>query len=232
MNSQLTSAQLGQLRRDAKRLSRAESIPLSAAQDRLAKAAGARNWSLLAKGTPRKLASGRTRVVPRHYLHGDEQEGTSGQYFCAECDLFAPAVHFDEPHRVLHGQRALDAIERLVNRSGRSGGDGRPQGGSNLHAAAIAEEKRARAAREASRSHFHRWLERQVKRDDPIGDLATDVMRDGRFPVEASTFLQVRRYFAHRYVGQHVIDALKDAWREFAASASGADAPISQKQAS
>ena len=71
--------------------------------------------------------------------------------------------------------------------------------------------------KEASRSPFHRWLETQAKRDDPTGDLATDVLRDKTFPVDAATYLQVRRYFNRRRVGQHVIDAIRDAWREFAA---------------
>lgn len=221
MNSQLTSAEIKQLRRDAKRLSRAESIALSAAQDRLAKAVGARNWSLLAKGIPRNPAPVPTRTVQMHYLHGDEQEGSPGQYFCAECDLFAPAAHFEEPHRIPHGQRALDAIERSLARGRRHGGDGPLGSGSNLHAAAITEEKRARAAKEASRSPFHRWLEAQVKRDDTTGDLATDILRDKRFPLEAGTYLQVRRHFARCYVGQHVIDALRDAWREFVAANPG-----------
>ena len=44
-----TAAQLEQFRRDAKRLGRQLSIPLSQAQDRIAVEHGFKNWSLVAK---------------------------------------------------------------------------------------------------------------------------------------------------------------------------------------
>jgi hypothetical protein len=45
----VTETQLKQLRRDAKRLARSESIPLHEAQDRLAAQRGFGNWSQMIK---------------------------------------------------------------------------------------------------------------------------------------------------------------------------------------
>ena len=33
---------------------------------------------------------------------------------------------------------------------------------------------------------FYAWLKAQAKRDDPVGDLAGDVLRDSNFPRQAS----------------------------------------------
>jgi hypothetical protein len=216
LTSHLSEAQIEQLRRDARRLSRAECIPLSAVQDRLAQAAGARNWSLLVKGTTAKAREPvRASRYDRYYLHGDQDELDPARYYCAECDVFFEAAHFEEPHRVDHGARALDAVERH-GRPGRVVPERfRPTDAPNLFAQAMAAERAKRQAREAANSGFHRWLETQKARDDVVGDLATDILGDKSFPAAASTYLQVRRYFARRYVGQHVIDALRDAWRQY-----------------
>lgn len=55
-----------------------------------------------------------------------------------------------------------------------------------------------------------------MKRDrkDPDGDLARDAFRDKRFPVGAVSRREVESYVARR--GDHVVRAVREAWREFA----------------
>lgn len=47
--------------------------------------------------------------------------------------------------------------------------------------------RRAHDARDASRSPFHCWIEQQKDRNDPVGDLAGDVMSDKELPIRANT---------------------------------------------
>lgn len=69
------------------------------------------------------------------------------------------------------------------------------------------------AVREASRSPFHIWLERQRDRNDVVGDLASDVLSDKHFPLGVTSRREVEDYLS-KY-GSHVISAVQQAWREF-----------------
>ena len=73
----------------------------------------------------------------------------------------------------------------------------------------------AAAAREGSRSTFHRWLGQQKGRNDPIGALAGDVLSDKEFPVTAKTLAQVRRYMQSKWAAEEALKALTGAWAEF-----------------
>lgn len=208
-----SAALVEQARRNAKRLAKQASIPLHQAQDQLAQAKGFGNWSQFAKGSGRAPnAAPRSRPQPdRYYLHGDQEEGNPASYYCAECDLFADADHFGEPHRQPHGERALEAIERLE----RSPHYFSPRDPPNLLEEAMEEVKQARAAREAARSPFHRWIEQQRDRPDPVGDLAGDILSDKRFPSGNASFRAAVRYLTGRRASRHAIEALRQAWREF-----------------
>jgi hypothetical protein len=226
MHSSLSPAQIEQLRRDAKRLARQEQIPLHQSQDRLAQSLGFRNWSLLAKSGGQTQTRIRTSspTTRRYYLHGDQYEIDPARYYCAECDVFFDPPHFEEKHRVDHGVRALQAIERFEKSPDDFASSvHRPTNALNLLSAAIAAAKAARDAKEAARSPFHRWLGEQKHREDPVGDLAYDIVGDKHFPTGASSLAEVRRHLVNHLASAPALTALRAAWREF--EASGQSAP-------
>ena len=71
----------------------------------------------------------------------------------------------------------------------------------------------ARKAYEASRSDFHKWIETQRNRDDAVGDLASDVMRDSTFPVGVETKREVLHHLRRQSIW--VIEAVHAAWKAF-----------------
>lgn len=226
MQASPSPALIEQSRRNAKRLAKQADIPLNQAQDKIAQSHGFGNWSQFAK------ADGKTKPIPvavaaptprgpRRYLHGDQDERNPAVYYCAECDLFGEPDHFDRPHRVPHGERALSAIERFQRSPSDYTSIGhRPENPPNILQPDIEAEKLARAAREAARSPFHRWLEQQRDRDDPVGDLAYDVMRDKSFPSEVRTLKAAKQYLGSGWGRRDAVKALSAAWQEFNALAS------------
>lgn len=216
-----SAALVEQARRNARRLAKQAGIPLHQAQDQIARSKGFGNWSQFAKGSGHAASPApRVRLKPdRYYLHGDQEEGNPASYYCAECDLFADADHFNQTHRQPHGERALNAIERFEHSSPEfAAGERRPPSPPNLLQAAIEEAKQARTEREAARSPFHRWIELQRDRADPVGDLAGDILRDRRFPTGVTSFRAAVRYLTERLASRHAIEALRQAWREFDAT--------------
>ncbi len=208
MPSSLPAVQIEQLRRNAKRLARQENIPLHESQDRLAQSEGYKNWSLLAKGADQAPARARPPApsTRRYYLHGDQYEPDPARYYCAECDVFFGPEHFDEAHRVDHGERALKATERFE----KSPDDfasrvHRPKDAPTILAAAIAAAKAAREAREAARSPFHRWLDKQKDREDPVGDLANDILHGKHFPTGTASLPAVRRYLTDHLASREAL---------------------------
>lgn len=230
MTTPLSEAQLERLRRDAKRIARDKSIPLSEAQQQLAVQRGFKNWSLMASATntvgaaatlPPRTA---TPVAPverpfwlsRLYLHGDASEDHAGRYYCVRCDIMHPIEHFQLGG--VHGDESVNFerflyshgrwLERREERSDRE----RPDDAPNLFAA---DAYAARAKYEASRSEFHKWLDTQRNRDTPVGDLASDILRDKGFPVGAATKEALDSYLGRH--GSHVQEALSQAWKSFQA---------------
>lgn len=216
--------QLERFRREAKKLGRELAITHSEALDRIAAQNGFKNWSLLAKCCGVAPVP-TTRVEPtsetsnpryRYYLHGDVVEGEPGKCYCARCDVFWDLSHFQPTswHKdAQDGERYLSALARWNKLTpSERGGRYRPANAPNvLQLAAEA----ARAAREASRSPFYKWLEGQRNRDDLVGDLARDVLSDKGFPIGASTRREVEGYLS--WHGDHVIRAVRQAWREYQA---------------
>lgn len=66
-------------------------------------------------------------------------------------------------------------------------------------------------------SAFYSWLAKQQKREDPIGDLALDVKRDSRFPVEQSDLELLHSHLIHNNACREAHCALDEAFREFSA---------------
>lgn len=220
-----TAAQLERFRREAKKLSRQLAISHSEALDHVAAEHGFKNWSLLIKHSRRPFAQVQPGPVPdsrtRHYLHGDQHEKDPSQYYCVRCDFFFEASHFGGWHKGAgDADLYLASLERWNKQPARSRVRWtRPDSAPNI----LAERAlRQRAAYEASRSSFHRWLEVQKDRDDPVGDLARDAMRDRAFPVGATTRRQVQDYLVYCRADADVLRALAVAWSQFSAQAEAA----------
>ncbi len=230
MTTPLSEAQLERLRRDAKRIARDKSIPLSEAQQQLAAERGFKNWSLMASATNKVAAKAapplltatpvaqaeRPSWVSRFYLHGDASEEEPGRYFCVRCDDMHPIEHFqpggEHGDQTINFERFLYSHGRWVERREERPNLDRPDDVPNLfHADAYA----ARAKYEASRSAFHKWLDTQRNRDTPVGDLASDILRDKGFPVGAATKEALDSYLGRH--GSHVQEALRQAWKSFQA---------------
>jgi hypothetical protein len=222
---------LKRFRREAKKLGRELSITHSEALDRIAARHGFHNWSLLAKrvesndarpAPARKPVSAPLTPEParRYYLHGDVLVDDVARCYCGRCDRFVELSHFDgngSHGDGEDGKHYLAWISRhnalpLVRKAAR----GRPDDAPNVLAARARSE---RETFEASRSPFHRWLEGQCKRDDPVGDLAGDILRDTTFPVALATRREVEAHLSRH--GGHIVSAVREAWHEFSASHAG-----------
>lgn len=152
----------------------------------------------------------------RYYVHGDLHEERPDMYYCARCDSFDPAQHFDdEDHvstRAEKYKRSLGSWKRYakVHNSKYY----RPADAENIIAElAAADVKREKAAR----SRFFRWVLRQTKREDPVGDFACDVERDRSFPRTTSSLERIRTYLLFRHAAPEVILAFDEACTEFKA---------------
>ncbi|WP_410498666.1 YozE family protein [Chitinibacter sp. S2-10] len=143
-------------------------------------------------------------------------EGAPGKCYCVRCDFFWELDHFlpTSWHKDGNdGERFLSSLA-MWNKLTESekGNRYRPANAPNI----LQEPAEvARAAREASRSPFHLWLEKQRGRNDLIGDLAQDILSDKGFPLGASTRREVEDYLSHH--GEHINNAVRDAWFEYEA---------------
>jgi uncharacterized protein YozE (UPF0346 family) len=222
MATSFSATQLERFRREAKKLSRELTITHSEALDRIAGQNGFTNWSLLSKHSSATGATSAaeqvTRSLPmgayRYYLHGDVSESDPTKCYCARCDVFWPLDHLVPSSYHTDGKDGERFLSNLTSWNklppAERGRKFRPDRAPNILEASA---RAARAAREAARSQFHRWLDAQRNRDDPVGDLAEDILRDEGFPLSASTKREVENYFeGYR---SHVIRAVRQAWREF-----------------
>lgn len=135
-------------------------------------------------------------------------------YYCARCDLFKSAQHFEDAgHVSTHAQKyeqSLQSWERYAKK--RNTKFYRPSDAENI----IAEQAAADVkAEEAARSQFFRWLLRQTRRDDPVGDFSCDVERDRSFPRTTSSLENIRSYMLHRGAEAEAILAFDEACNEF-----------------
>lgn len=222
MATSFSPMQLERFRREAKKLSRELSITHSAALDRIAGRHGFQNWSLLAKhsgpNNAQHLSPASALLVPtvRYYLHGDVIEGNPTRCYCVRCDFHVEVSHFEGVGYHADGNDGERYLASLARHNAlppaRKALRGRPDDAPNVLATRAITE---REAYEASRSPFHRWLEEQRNRNDIVGDLAGDILRDKSFPVGLSTRRQVEDHLS--WHGEHIVEAIREAWREFVA---------------
>lgn len=222
MATSFLRAQLDRFRREAKKLGRELSIPHSQVLDRIADQHGFSNWSLLVKHSsgaassppgPQVTISTPPRGI-RYYLHGDVLETDQAKCFCARCDAVVTFGHLIPNSYHTDGKDGERYLRDLADWSARPAESlsnlFRPVTAPNILAAlAVA----GRDAREAARSPFHRWLDAQRHRGDPVGDLAIDILRDPEFPIALASRRDLEGHLG-RY-GSHVIKAFRQAWQEF-----------------
>ena len=219
MTTTFTPALLEQARRNAQRLAKAQNLKTFEAQNQIAQSMGFKNWSLFAKhcNTSATVAPMQPAGKVRWYVHGDCYEKDGTLYYCSMCDIFARPDHFTTPHQ----RSDAEQLQRNLQTYGKWPADTarryyRPADAHNLFTDELTTLVAAQKARAASRSRFYRWLEKQVKRADPVGDLAYDITRDKDFPVEAS-LRKTRSYLESLWVSEAVMKALAQAWLEFSA---------------
>lgn len=236
MLTSFTPSQMDQLRRDAQRLRKQETLTHYQALDRIAVKHGYRNWSLLAKHSapaggaapgggaiaqrpPMPPTSTEPKDArPRYYLHGDQFEDDPQRYYCAQCDVFFQAEHFAShgPHT---GERLLDQLERWKKRDWRSKMQWRrPEDATNLlQADALA----ARAEYQALRPVFSAWLQEQRKRTrsgerrDNVGLMTLELVTSRGLPTTPKSLKQLCYHYERRGYQRFATEALESAWSEF-----------------
>lgn len=62
---------------------------------------------------------------------------------------------------------------------------------------------------------FRTWLLNQCDRNDPIGDLASDMKSDSDLPRTFSDIDMLKDHLRSKGAGNEAIFALEDAWHEF-----------------
>lgn len=152
----------------------------------------------------------------RFYVHGDQHEQEPLKYYCRACDHFELADHFSSAGHKDNGQQYFGHLrlwDRAIARWKLP--QRRPRSAINLLAAQATEE---RWASQAARSDFHRWIEQQVGRDDAVGFIAKDILRDEAFPTTAQTRDAVVGYVEAVATWAEPVDAVKAAWAEFSRS--------------
>lgn len=233
MLSSFTPAQVDQLRRDAQRLRKQQSLTHYEALNRVAVEHGYRNWSLLARNSASPQAENLHASVPlslpsarpaaalsqasrdsrqRYYLHGDQYEEDATRYYCAQCDVF-----FDGPHFSTHGphtgERFLERFERWAKRDAHSQQTWRrPDDAPNLlEADALA----ARAEYQVNRAAFSDWLWAQRDQKNRIGLTARGLMTPRGLPKTPKSLSQLVRHYERSGKKYFSPESLFDAWVEF-----------------
>ncbi|MGY0633623.1 YozE family protein [Luteimonas sp. A478] len=144
--------------------------------------------------------------MTRYYFHGDKSEEDSSLYYCAICDVFAEREHFET-----HGDKNRDRHDRSVAHfKNVTSSYTRPK-----NPPALADEWPMPS--KPSRSSFYSWLLKQRDRDDPVGDLSSDVACDRNFPSSSQSLDNLERHIAVKGACEEALTALREAFSEFLA---------------
>jgi uncharacterized protein YozE (UPF0346 family) len=146
----------------------------------------------------------------RYYLHGDLIEEEKDLFYCDSCQLFVKEDHFKEiKHFNADDERYYKSLrEWEILRKKYPNQYFRPEGTLNLFDHLVHKIP-------AKKGHFYKWLIKQKKRDDPIGDLALDVKRDKSFPIATESLKELESYLFHKMAIDEAIQALNEAYKEF-----------------
>lgn len=67
----------------------------------------------------------------------------------------------------------------------------------------------------STKNKFYSWIKKQKNRDDPIGDLAKDIISDRKFPKSIDNLKTHTSYLVYKGACQGALDALNIAWNEY-----------------
>ncbi len=156
--------------------------------------------------TPRAQANGRQR----YYLHGDQYEQDGSRFYCAQCDVFFSADHF-QSHGPHTGERFLSSLAYFRGRYGSE--YYRPENAPNML------EAGARAAREeykALRPFFSDWLLAQRRTDTSLGYMVRGLMTARGLPTTPKSIVELREHYENRGWSRHMSSgSLEQAWEAF-----------------
>lgn len=217
-----TLSELNQLRREAKHLKKEAGISYCKALDEIAVAQGWANWPMMFAAaqpgaeSPEQREARRSEAA-RFYVHGDESEEESGQYYCEFCDRFELREHFESSHDDASWRRTLKSLEswrKLPFDTKRQ--YFRPEGASNLHRETYPTSGSApnpSSQRNQASGMFHSWLCHQDWRPDAIGDFARMVAFDVTYPVGSDSIEVIRSHVSSGSPQER--EALEEAWEHF-----------------
>jgi len=67
-----------------------------------------------------------------------------------------------------------------------------------------------------SKKTFYQWIRYQVNRDDMVGDLARDAVRDKKIPKYVKTsHKKIENYLNSINTDNNLIDSFRSAWEEY-----------------
>ncbi len=145
--------------------------------------------------------------MTRYYFHGDQSEESLEKYYCAKCDLFTDLHHFnDKEHSHINKERYDLSVSNWKVIAKKKGSRlHRPHKPSNLFS----------KLSKPTKSQFYRWLQKQLKRDNPISDLANDAKGDSNFPSNTNSLSTIKSYLFSKFASNEAIQALEEAHSEF-----------------
>ena len=156
------------------------------------------------------------RAPTRYYVHGDLHEDRANTYYCAYCDAFVAPGHFSDPHHIQSREKkfkaSLDAWHSYMKKRGAN--FYRPVNSKNI---IQADSTADTCDTKTMQSPFYRWLLRQRRRNDPIGDLAADASADKSFPADTLELRSLKHHLVRQAAAPKALVALDEAWREFKA---------------
>ena len=153
-------------------------------------------------------------ALRRHYVHGDQVENSTDTYYCTRCDAFETEKHFsDKEHIEDRAEQYFASLSRWTywDKSSKCRLR-RPLKVVNILQASAAEDVEKY---ELSKSKFYKWLEKQIKRDEIVGDLSNDILRDKEFPVNSLNLEEIRYRIRFKNGCAEAFVALDEAWDEF-----------------
>jgi uncharacterized protein YozE (UPF0346 family) len=78
------------------------------------------------------------------------------------------------------------------------------------------EDRNARIRRLACGSTFYQWLVASCDRDDPVGDVAKEIMADDGFPKEVDHYQDIHNFLEETFACDSLISSTAKAWLEYA----------------
>lgn len=143
----------------------------------------------------------------KYYLHGNQFEDDSQRYYCLNCDSFENNEHFQQ---ATHRDSNLELYRKSFLKYKKASKEFkklnfRPVKSYNLFSAILTLKP----------SRFYKWLKKQIKRYDQIGDLANDAIVDLSFPMFSDSYKHLRSYLIGKSACHEAIQALYEAFNEF-----------------